>query len=136
AASIPPMRQRNHARRFEGIPKCKLQASGPSDRETLQFQNPKAAQKRLSLNGLELVHSRRVSSGADGVGHAFLGEARLAGAIELLLSRLGVARLLRVVLAFLHEAGEGRACERLIPLGRYARLHLAGALILRGGAGG
>src|SRR2546430_4762231 len=48
----------NHASRFEGIAKTNLQASRASDTETLQSQVNKAAKKRLSLNGLEILHGR------------------------------------------------------------------------------
>src|SRR5262249_73780 len=58
AASFPPMRRPNHASRFEGIAKTKLQASRASDTETLQSQVNKAAEKRLSLSGLEILHGR------------------------------------------------------------------------------
>src|SRR5262249_47596608 len=58
AASLPPMRRPNHASRFEGIAKTKLQASRASDTETLQSQVNKAAEKRLSLSGLEVLHGR------------------------------------------------------------------------------
>jgi len=61
------------------------------------------------------------SAGADRVGHAFLGEARLGGAGELAISGGRVARLLGVGLAFLHEAVERRAGELLL-----RRLRLAG----------
>src|SRR5262249_5014938 len=52
------MRRPNHASRFEGIAKTKLQASRASDTETLQSQVNKAAEKRLSLSGLEILHGR------------------------------------------------------------------------------
>src|SRR5439155_23132419 len=59
AASLPPIRRRpNHASRFEGNPKTKLQASSASDPETLQSQVTKTARKRLSLRGLEVLHGR------------------------------------------------------------------------------
>src|SRR5258706_15527849 len=51
----------NHASRFEGIAKTNLQASRASDTETLQSQVNKAAKKRLSLNGLEILHGRPVT---------------------------------------------------------------------------
>src|SRR6516165_11109330 len=54
------MRRPNHASRFEGIAKTKLQASRASDTETLQSQVNKAAQKRLSLSGLEVLHGREL----------------------------------------------------------------------------
>src|SRR5262249_8812417 len=54
-------RRPNHASRFEGIAKTKLQASRASDRETLQSQVNKAAKKRLSLCGLEVLHGRLIS---------------------------------------------------------------------------
>jgi hypothetical protein len=44
----------NHASRFVGIPKTKLQASRASDPEILQSQVTKIARKRLSLSGLEV----------------------------------------------------------------------------------
>src|SRR5438132_5344187 len=52
------MRRPNHASRFEGIAKTNLQASRTSDTETLQSQVNKAAKKRLSLSGLEILHGR------------------------------------------------------------------------------
>ena len=52
------MRRPNHASRFEGIAKTNLQASRASDTETLQSQVNKAAKKRLSLSGLEVLHGR------------------------------------------------------------------------------
>src|SRR6266550_8795198 len=55
----------NHASRFEGIAKTNLQASRASDTETLQSQVNKAAKKRLSLNGLEILHGRLSTTDAD-----------------------------------------------------------------------
>src|SRR4051812_11526442 len=52
------MRRPNHASRFEGIAKTNVQASRASDTEILQSQVNKAAKKRLSLNGLEILHGR------------------------------------------------------------------------------
>jgi hypothetical protein len=52
------MRRPNHASRFEGIAKTNLQASRVSDTEILQSQVNKAAKKRLSLSGLEILHGR------------------------------------------------------------------------------
>src|SRR5262245_5078506 len=52
----------NHASRFEGIAKTNLQASRASDTETLQSQVNKAAKKRLSLSGLEILHGRLCSA--------------------------------------------------------------------------
>src|SRR5438105_11995477 len=60
AASLPPIRRPNHASRFEGIPKTKLQASSALDPETLQSQVTKTARKRLSLRGLEVLHGRLI----------------------------------------------------------------------------
>src|SRR5262249_22376504 len=57
------MRRPNHASRFEGIAKTKLQASRASDTETLQSQVNKAAEKRLSLSGLEILHGRQLVGG-------------------------------------------------------------------------
>src|SRR5579872_651343 len=59
--------------------------------------------------------------GAGGVRYAFLGEARLRGAGQLLLGGLGGATRLRILLAFGHEARQRRAGKLL---GR--RLVLAG----------
>src|SRR5215831_7440081 len=56
------MRRPNHASRFEGIAKTNLQASRASDTETLQSQVNKAAEKRLSLSGLEILHGRLAKS--------------------------------------------------------------------------
>src|SRR5262249_3060281 len=53
------MRRPNHASRFEGMGKTKLQAARAADTETLQSQVNKAAEKRLSLSGLEVLHGRR-----------------------------------------------------------------------------
>src|SRR2546430_12323487 len=58
------MRRPNHASRFEGIAKTNLQASRASDTETLQSQVNKAAKKRLSLSGLEILHGRLSGSRA------------------------------------------------------------------------
>src|SRR6266545_2199777 len=52
------LRRPNHASRFEGIAKTKLQVSRAADPETLQSQLAKTARKRLSLSGLELLHGR------------------------------------------------------------------------------
>src|SRR5215831_1516168 len=52
------MRRPNHASRFEGTAKTNLQASRASETETLQSQVTKAAKKRLSLSGLEVLHGR------------------------------------------------------------------------------
>src|SRR5262249_4014429 len=52
------MRRPNHASRFEGTAKTNLQPSRASDTETLQSQVNKAAKKRLSLSGLEILHGR------------------------------------------------------------------------------
>src|SRR5262249_54071420 len=63
------MRRPNHASRFEGIAKTNLQASRASDTETLQSQVNKAAKKRLSLSGLEILHGRLISEVSRGRGH-------------------------------------------------------------------
>src|SRR5262249_62040888 len=54
----PPIRRPNHASRFEGILKMKLQAFRVSDPETLQSQLDQTARKRLSVSGLEVFHGR------------------------------------------------------------------------------
>jgi len=43
-----------------------LQASRASDTETLQSQVNKAAKKRLSLSGLEILHGRQTNTGTSG----------------------------------------------------------------------
>src|SRR6516225_1694066 len=53
------MRRPNHASRFEGIAKTNLQASRASGTEALQSRVNKAAKKRLSHSGLEILHGRR-----------------------------------------------------------------------------
>src|SRR5262245_31920993 len=55
---FPPIRPPNHASRFEGILKMKLQAFRASDPETLQSQLDQTARKRLSVSGLEVFHGR------------------------------------------------------------------------------
>src|SRR5262245_51750263 len=55
---FPPIRRPNHASRFEGILKMKLQAFRVSDPETLQSQLDQTARKRLSVSGLEVFHGR------------------------------------------------------------------------------
>src|SRR5262245_15618028 len=68
-------------------------------------------------------------SGADRVGHAFLGEARLGSAGKLLVGGRRIARLVRVGLALLHEAVERGAGELLI-----GSLRLAGWSLRNGTA--
>src|SRR5262249_7604042 len=55
---FPPIRRPNHASRFEGILKMKLQAFRVSDPETLQSQLDQTARKRLSVDGLEVLPGR------------------------------------------------------------------------------
>src|SRR5262249_11694114 len=76
------MRRPNHASRFEGIAKTNLQASRASDTETLQSQVNKAAEKRLSLSGLEILHGRLRSLGFDDLGLA-VPDRDLAGLLRL-----------------------------------------------------
>src|ERR1700674_1031548 len=54
------MRSKNHASPLKGIPKTKLQASRASNPKTLQSKTRPFAEKRLSINGLSVVHGRRV----------------------------------------------------------------------------
>jgi hypothetical protein len=61
------MRRPNHAARFEGIAKTKLQASRASDTETLQSQVNKVAKKRLSLSGLKVLHGRLIRVGYESI---------------------------------------------------------------------
>src|SRR5258708_2019438 len=99
AGTLPPMRRPNHASRFEGIAKTKLQASRVSDTETLQSQVNKAAKKRLSLSGLEILHGRLYRGGQDStrtpgrrLGGKDQGECGFPDALELRLWRLGLCR--------------------------------------------
>src|SRR5215471_5097182 len=71
------MRRPNHASRFEGIAKTNLQASRASDTETLQSQVNKAAEKRLSLSGLEILHGRRTTWPANKSKIEIVGIARM-----------------------------------------------------------
>src|SRR4029077_5576107 len=58
AASCPPMRQRNHCSSLKGIPKMKLQGSGPSTPKSLQPQNRPRPENRLSISRLDVVHGQ------------------------------------------------------------------------------
>jgi hypothetical protein len=55
---FPPVRQPNHACRFEGTPKMKLQASSAFEPESLQSQIANNARNRFSLSRLRFVHGR------------------------------------------------------------------------------
>jgi hypothetical protein len=55
------MRPQNHASRPKGIPKTKLQGSGPSGRKTLQSQITRYGKNRLVINALAVVHERLAS---------------------------------------------------------------------------
>jgi hypothetical protein len=61
-SNAPPTQPQNHACRFEGIVKMKLQGSEVQDHETLQSQIGKIAENRLPLSGLEIFHGRLSSS--------------------------------------------------------------------------
>jgi len=76
------MRRPNHASRFEGIAKTNLQASRASDTETLQSQFNKAAKKRLSLSGLEILHGRLTTEITSGSDSAAVSQARGAPLLE------------------------------------------------------
>src|SRR5947199_2941763 len=107
-ASLPPIRRPNHASRFEGIPKTKLQASSASDPETLQSQVTKTARKRLSLRGLEVLHGRLSNIGNE--------EDATARAGQRTRDRLEATA---IAIAFDHRSaldGHGHARERL-PIG-------------------
>jgi hypothetical protein len=52
------MQPKNHASRLKEIPKTKLQGSGASTPKTLQLKTRLFAKKRLSINGLTVVHGR------------------------------------------------------------------------------
>jgi hypothetical protein len=56
------MQPKNHASPLKGIPKPKLQGSGPSSPETLQSKTGQRAENRLTFNSLDVVHGRRISS--------------------------------------------------------------------------
>src|SRR5262245_57859790 len=55
------MRQRNHCSSLKGIPKMKLQDSGPSGPKSLQSQNRPRPENRLSISRLDVVHGQRVT---------------------------------------------------------------------------
>jgi hypothetical protein len=52
------MQTRNHASRFEGILKAKLQGSEAQSLKTLQYQNAPQEKLRLLLNRLADLHGR------------------------------------------------------------------------------
>src|SRR5262245_50584127 len=52
------MRQRNHCSSLKGIPKMKLQDSGPSGPKSLQSQNRPRPENRLSISRLDVVHAQ------------------------------------------------------------------------------
>jgi len=52
------MQPPNHACRFEGITKTKLQGSEARDRETLQSQTRKSAENDPPISRLHVVHGR------------------------------------------------------------------------------
>src|SRR5262249_5319016 len=52
------MRQRNHCSSLKGIPKMKLQDSGPSGPKSLQSQNRPRPENRLSISRLDVVHGQ------------------------------------------------------------------------------
>jgi hypothetical protein len=52
------MQPQNHASRPKGIPKTKLQGSGPSGSNTLQSQIAQSPKNRLTFNRLAVVHGR------------------------------------------------------------------------------
>src|SRR5438132_14349594 len=52
------MRQRNHCSSLKGIPKMKLQGSGPSAPKPLQSQNRPRPENRLSISRLDVVHGQ------------------------------------------------------------------------------
>jgi hypothetical protein len=52
------MQPKNHASPLKGIPKPKLQGSGPSSPETLQSKTGQRAENRLTFNSLDVVHGR------------------------------------------------------------------------------
>src|SRR5258705_14015427 len=54
------MRQRNHCSSLKGIPKMKLQGSGPSAPKSLQSQNRPRPENRLSISRLDVVHGQLI----------------------------------------------------------------------------
>src|SRR6201993_2849665 len=52
------MGQRNHCSSLKGIPKMKLQGSGPSTPKSLQSQNRPRPENRLSISRLDVVHGQ------------------------------------------------------------------------------
>jgi hypothetical protein len=58
------MQPQNHASRPKGIPKTKLQGSGPSGGKTLQSQIAQSPKNRLTFNRLAVVHGRLINAPA------------------------------------------------------------------------
>ena len=94
------MRRPNHASRFEGIAKTNLQASRASDTETLQSQVNKAAKKRLSLSGLEILHGRLDTFVISAI---VTGKFTMAGLIA------ATEVLTKIVLFYFHERAMGES---------------------------
>src|SRR5579871_5493011 len=58
---VPSDAQQNHARRFEGILKMKLQASGAPDPKSLQSKNPFPRKTESPIKVLQVLHGRLMS---------------------------------------------------------------------------
>src|SRR5579872_1992495 len=57
---VPSDATQNHARRFEGILKMKLQASGAPDPKSLQSKNPFPRKTESPIKVLQVLHGRLV----------------------------------------------------------------------------
>src|SRR5579872_6946908 len=55
---VPSDATQNHARRFEGILKMKLQASGAPDPKSLQSKNPFPRKTESPIKVLQVLHGR------------------------------------------------------------------------------
>src|SRR5262249_8122644 len=73
------MRQRNHCSSLKGIPKMKLQDSGPSGPKSLQSQNRPRPENRLSISRLDVVHGQLVGLEACATAHYWGRELRALG---------------------------------------------------------
>src|SRR5262245_43450177 len=67
------MRQRNHCSSLKGIPKMKLQDSGPSGPKSLQSQNRPRPENRLSISRLDVVHAQPVITALAALAGAAIG---------------------------------------------------------------
>src|SRR5262249_39404113 len=85
------MRQRNHCSSLKGIPKMKLQDSGPSGPKSLQSQNRPRPENRLQISSLDVVHGQLLREGID-VKFSFIAKHRGIWAVDWMCEALGVSR--------------------------------------------